>query len=91
VPAEYRKFMPKNLSNPLNRADFPLEEFVQRTGLGEPVAGNYFDVLKVVVASGGDGDGNGKGSSAGAVSEVWTGNRRVVVQIMLILGVWALW
>lgn len=87
VPEEYKKFMPRNLKNPLNRAGFPLGEFVDRTGLGEPVAGNYFDVLKVI----GGTDGNGKGSSAGAMSDVWSGNRKVIVQIVLILAAWALW
>ncbi|PCG92662.1 Phosphatidylethanolamine-binding protein PEBP [Penicillium occitanis (nom. inval.)] len=42
VPLEYASFLPLNLSNIYARLGFPFLDFVNNTGLGKPVAGNWF-------------------------------------------------
>lgn len=42
VPSKYASFLPLNLSNLYARVDFPLLDFINDTGLGKPVAGNWF-------------------------------------------------
>lgn len=42
IPSEYSSFLPLNTSNLFTRVAFPLLNFIQDTGLGQPVAGNYF-------------------------------------------------
>jgi hypothetical protein len=42
VPSEYTSFLPLNLSNVYNRVGFPFLDFINDTGLGKPVAGNWF-------------------------------------------------
>ncbi|KAL4912110.1 phosphatidylethanolamine-binding protein [Aspergillus aurantiobrunneus] len=40
IPGKYAHFLPQI---PTSRLGFPLEQFVNETGLGEPVAGLYFE------------------------------------------------
>lgn len=42
VPSAFAKFLPLNLSDTLNRVNFPVVDFVNKTALGMPVAANYF-------------------------------------------------
>lgn len=42
VPLEYASFLPLNLSNLYTRVGFPFLDFINDTGLGKPVAGNWF-------------------------------------------------
>lgn len=42
VPLEYASFLPLNLSNLYNRVAFPFLDFINDTGLGKPIAGNWF-------------------------------------------------
>lgn len=51
VPSQYASFMPLNLSNLLTRVDFPLLGFINDTGLGKPVAGNWFRESAVTTSS----------------------------------------
>ena len=43
VPPRFDAFLPLNTSDPLNRVNFPVVDFVKETGLGSPVAANYFE------------------------------------------------
>ncbi|KGO75522.1 Phosphatidylethanolamine-binding protein PEBP [Penicillium italicum] len=44
VPVHYESFMETTDQTPLNRLNLPLESFINQTGLGAPVAANYFRV-----------------------------------------------
>ena len=44
IPTRYQSFMETNAQTPLNRLNLPLESFISQTGLGTPVAANYFRV-----------------------------------------------
>ncbi len=44
IPTRYQSFMEINDQTPLNRLNLPLESFISQTGLGTPVAANYFRV-----------------------------------------------
>ncbi|OKL58022.1 hypothetical protein UA08_06845 [Talaromyces atroroseus] len=42
VPSKFSSFLPLNLSNLYAREGFPVLDFIHDTGLGEPVAANWF-------------------------------------------------
>jgi hypothetical protein len=44
IPPRYQSFVETNDQTPLNRLNLPLETFINQTGLGAPVAANYFRV-----------------------------------------------
>lgn len=44
IPTRYHSFVETNDQTPLNRLNLPLESFINQTGLGAPVAANYFRV-----------------------------------------------
>ena len=43
VPSIFHVFLPLNISDPLNRVNFPVVDFAKETGLGNPIAANYFE------------------------------------------------
>ncbi|QGA22269.1 hypothetical protein EYB26_009985 [Talaromyces marneffei] len=51
VPSEYASFLPLNLSNLYTRVGFPFLDFINDTGLGKPVAGNWFRESAVTINS----------------------------------------
>lgn len=51
VPSEYASFLPLNLSNLYARVGFPLLDFINDTGLGKPIAGNWFQESAVTTNS----------------------------------------
>jgi Phosphatidylethanolamine-binding protein. len=44
IPVRYASFMETTDQTQLNRLNLPLENFINQTGLGTPVAANYFRV-----------------------------------------------
>lgn len=44
IPSRYKSFMLTEKDTPLNRINLPLVSFLDQTGLGSPVAANYFRV-----------------------------------------------
>lgn len=51
VPSEYASFLPLNLSNIYARLGFPFLDFINDTGLGKPVAGNWFRESGVITSN----------------------------------------
>ncbi|EKV06015.1 Phosphatidylethanolamine-binding protein PEBP [Penicillium digitatum] len=45
MPVYYESFMETTDQTPINRLNLPLESFINQTGLGTPVAANYFRVM----------------------------------------------
>lgn len=64
IPPTYETFVETTAQTPLNRLNLPLESFINQTGLGAPVAANYF---RVTAAS------NSSSNSSGTTTTTTTG------------------
>ncbi|KAJ5280912.1 PEBP-like protein [Penicillium angulare] len=51
IPSQYGSFMETTDETPLNRLNLPLENFINVTRLGTPVAANYFRVTATTVSN----------------------------------------
>ena len=68
VPDAFLKYLPLNLSNVTNRYPFNLTDFVTAAGLGQPIAGGYFDLLNTTgsaTATGGPSTSQGSSTPTG--------------------------
>ena len=68
VPDAFLKYLPLNPSNVTNRYPFNLTDFVTAAGLGQPIAGGYFDLLNTTgsaTATGGSSTSQGSSTPTG--------------------------
>ncbi|RAK78820.1 mitochondrial 54S ribosomal protein mL38 [Aspergillus fijiensis CBS 313.89] len=63
VPSRYESFMQTTAETPLNRLNLPLESFLNQTGLGKPVAANYFRVTAASNDTSSSSGGSGSSTS----------------------------
>ncbi|GMF95815.1 unnamed protein product [Aspergillus oryzae] len=68
IPNRYESFMLTDDGTPMNRLNLPLVSFLNQTGLGSPVAANYFRVTAASNDTSTSSDRSGPSTSTGAAA-----------------------